>query len=195
MQARSCRSQSVWSYWIFFFRVVQRSPTGPSQLTGCSLSWLGTCITALQSEHTHQMETLVPVTSNPYKQHHLQRTSQGSTGTCISIQLSLFRSILDFEVKHTQEFNPTCKLSLGIFGLDIEAQRSMITSNAESYTLQTMPMLFNKLNNFQEFTTDHTIVLFGLGQCPNCKRNGLFQPVLDLWKHSLFHDRLRRCLA
>ena len=42
--------------------VVQGSPTGSSQLTGYSLSWL----VWSQFEHPHQQETLVPVTSNPY---------------------------------------------------------------------------------------------------------------------------------
>lgn len=58
--------------------------------------------------------------------------------------------------------------------------KGTISSNAESCTLQVIPVLLDKLNNCQELTTGHITLPFRPGQRPTCKHNGLFHPVLKL---------------
>ena len=52
--------------------------------------------------------------------------------------------------------------------------KGTISSNAESCTLQVIPVLLDKAHNGSH------IVTFRFGQCPTCKHNGLFHPVLKL---------------
>ena len=66
-----------------------------------------------------------------------------SSRKCIGIQVSLSWSILDLEVESTQEYDPTCNLSLGIFGLDSKEQMGIISP----CNLQVVPVLLTKLND------------------------------------------------
>lgn len=67
-----------------------------------------------------------------------------------------------------------------------------IKSSSESCTLQVKPVLLNKVNSCQDLTMGHTIVPFTLGQCPTCKCNGLFCPILKLLTLPQF-DGLMHC--
>lgn len=97
--------------------VPQRWPTDPSQFTGSSLSRLGTWITVwtpTSTRHTHSCDL------QPLQQ--LQRASQGLWDSASAFRCQCPGRYY-LKVKSTQEFNPTCKLSFGIFGLDNKGQR------------------------------------------------------------------------
>lgn len=79
------------------------------------------------------LPTLTPLTTD------ITRSSR----KCIGIQVSLSWSILDIEAESTQEYDPTCNLSLGIFGLDSKVQMGIISP----CTLQVMPVLLTKPNH------------------------------------------------
>ena len=155
--------------------VGQRSPTYPLQFTGCSLSWSRTCITVWipTSRDT--------CSCNFQALHHFSVENTGSTGKCISIQMSLPWAILDLEVKSAQEFNPICKLSLGIFDLDDKTQRGMRQREGEGILSHCIQL---EIVQAQPLATIHP---FWLPAKPE-KTRGLeiLSPFHDVWCHNFF---------